>query len=114
MESTHKCRNTHYDAIEGISVSNGLDSQVILEKNTDICGIYPRNNSKLYGYEITISFLSDDLRLFRSKRPHLTSAAKVNRQPLNNTQPGESTAILLKAVVLFKAPEEAETPEWKS
>ena len=71
MESTHKCRKTHYvksrdgnihaiksdalivpslkqDPIEGRSVTNGLDSQVFLEKNTDICGIYPRNNSKLY------------------------------------------------------------------
>ena len=75
MESTHKCRKTHYDPIEGGSVTNGLDSQVILEKNTDICGIYPR---KLYGDEITISFLSDDLRLFRTKEPHLTSAATVS------------------------------------
>ncbi len=63
------------DPIEGRSVTNGLASQVILEKNTDICEIYPRNNSKLYGDEVTISFLSDDLRLFRTKKSHLTSAA---------------------------------------
>ena len=34
MESTHKCRKTHYDPIEGGSVTNGLDSQVMLEKNS--------------------------------------------------------------------------------
>ena len=113
MESTHKCRKTNYvksrdgnihaiksdalivpslkqDPIQGRSVTKGLDPQVILEKNTDICGIYPRNNSKLYGDEITTSFLSDDLRLYRTKKPHLKSAAKVNRQPLNKLNRGST------------------------
>ena len=75
MESTHKCRKTHYvksrdgniraiesdalnvpllkqDLNEGRTDTNGLNSQVILDKNTDIRGIYPRINSKPYGVAI--------------------------------------------------------------
>ena len=83
MASTHKCRKTYYvesrdgnihafesdalnvpflkqDLSEGRTNTNGPNSQVILDKNTDIRGIYPRINSKLYGDEQSIPFISDD------------------------------------------------------
>ena len=87
MASTHKCRNfnsarkTYYvksrngnihaiesdalivlslkqDLIEGRADTNGLNSQGILDKNTDICGIHPHINSKLYGDEQSIPVIT--------------------------------------------------------
>jgi len=112
MASTNKCRKTYYvksrdgnihaiesdalivpslkqDLIEGRADTNDLNSQGTLDKNTDICGIYPRINSKLYGDEQSISFISDDSRLFRTKALHLPNAAEMSRQPLNDTTNGE-------------------------
>ncbi len=88
MWSTHKCKKTYYaeardgsihaiafdllivpslklDLIGGRGVTNGLDSRVILDKNSMICGIYPRiagiSPGKLCGVELSNPFISDDL-----------------------------------------------------
>ena len=84
MASTHKCRKTYYvksrdgnihaiesdalivpslkqDLIEGRADTNGLNSHGTLDTNTNICEIYPRVNSKLYGDEQSIPFISDAL-----------------------------------------------------
>ena len=97
MESTHKCRKTYYvesrdgnihalefDAlivpslkqklIGGRAVTNGLNLQVIFDKNPNICGIVPRINGKLCDIEQSIPSISDDLRfktLYRIKTLHL-------------------------------------------
>ena len=111
MASTHKCRKTHYvksrddnicaiesdalnvpllkqDLNEGRTDTNGLNSQVILDKNTDIRRIYPRIDSKLYGDEQFIPFISDDSRMFRTKAPHPANAAEVSSHPLKDTTSG--------------------------
>ena len=108
MESTHKCRKTHYvksrdgnihaiesdalivpslkqDLFEGRAITNGLNSQVFLDKNTNICGNHHRINNKPCGDEQSIPFISDDLRLFQPKALHLANAAEVSSQPLNKT-----------------------------
>ena len=69
MHSTYKAKKTYYleardgsihsmkfdalsvpslkqDLIGGRTVTNGLDFQVILDKNPHVCGIYPRVNEK--------------------------------------------------------------------
>jgi hypothetical protein len=80
MLSTHKCRKTYYveswdgnihaikvdalivpslkqDLIGGRAVTNGLDFQVILDKNPHVCGMYPRLNGELCGFESSIPLL---------------------------------------------------------
>ena len=93
MESTHECNKTYYcagrdgsihtlefdvliasvkqDLIGGRAVTNGLDFQVILNKNPNICGIYPRINGKLCGVEHLVHFISDDCRMIRVKTDQL-------------------------------------------
>ena len=76
------------DLFEGRAITNGLNSQVFLDKNTNICGNHHRINNKLCGDEQSIDsipFISDDLRLFRPKALHLETTAEVSRQPLNKT-----------------------------
>ncbi len=77
------------DLIEGRADTNGLNSQGTLAKNTDIYGIFPRINSKQYGDEQSISFISDDSRFFRTKAFHLPNAAEMSRHPLNGTTNGD-------------------------
>ena len=77
------------DLIGGRAIANGLKFQVILDQDPNTCRIYPRMNRKLCGVEQPIPFVSDDLRLFRTKALHLANAAEVNRQPLNETTHGK-------------------------
>ena len=102
MVSTHKCRKTYYvesrdgnihaievdalivpslkrDLIGGRAITNDLDFQVILDRDPNISGIYPRVNGKLCGVEQSISFISDDSRLFRIRTLHLTNHSFVKK-----------------------------------
>ena len=90
MSSSHKCKKTYYvasrsgniialefdalivphlkqDLIGGRAVTNGMDFQVFLDKDPNVCGIYPRVDGKLCSIEDSIPFISDDSRLFRLK-----------------------------------------------
>ena len=67
-----------------IGGTNILDFQIILDQDPNVAGIYPLINGKPYGDEQSIPFISDDLRLFRTKAFHMANAADVSRQPLNN------------------------------
>ena len=71
------------DLIGGRAVTNGLDFQVILDKNPYICGIYPRMNGKLCGIEQSIPFISDDWRLFRLKTLNLVHHSFVKKTGLD-------------------------------
>ena len=55
------------DLIGERAISNGLNFQVILDKDLNVCGIYPCLNGKLCCVEQSIIFISDYLRLFRLK-----------------------------------------------
>ena len=55
------------DLIRERAVSKGLNFQVILDKDLNVCGTYPCFNEKLCGVEQSITFISDDWRLFRLK-----------------------------------------------
>ena len=50
--------------IGGRAVTNGMDFQVILDKDPNVCGIYPRVDGKLCSIEDSIPFISDDSLLF--------------------------------------------------
>ena len=71
------------DLIGGRAVTNGLDFQVILDKNPYVCGIYPRINGKLCGIEQSIPFISDDWRLFRLKTLNLVHHSFVKKTGLD-------------------------------
>ena len=71
------------DLIGGRAVTNGLDFQVILDKNPHDCGIYPRINGKLCGIERSIPFISDDWRLFRLKTLNLVRHSFVKKTGLD-------------------------------
>ena len=102
MLSTHKCKKTYYvasrcgnivalefdalivpqlkqDLIGGRAVTNGMDFQVILDKDPNICGIYPRIDDKLCSIEDSIPFISDDLRLFQLRTLSLSRESFVKR-----------------------------------
>jgi hypothetical protein len=55
------------DLIGERPVTNGLNFQEILDKDLNVCGIYPCFNGKLCGVEQFIPLISDDWRLFRLK-----------------------------------------------
>ena len=55
------------DLIGESAASNGLNFQVILDKDLNVCGIYPCFNGELCSVEQSIIFISDDWRLFRLK-----------------------------------------------
>ena len=82
MSSSHKCKKTYYvasrngniialefdalivphlkqDLIGGRAVTNGMDFQVILDKDPNVCGIYPRVDGKLCSIEDSIPFKID-------------------------------------------------------
>ena len=104
MSSMHKGRKTCYDEsrdgnIHAIKVNalivpslqqdliggtNNLDFQIILDQDPNVARIYPLINGKPYGDEQSIPFISDDLRLFRTKASHMANADEVSCQPLNN------------------------------
>jgi len=65
------------------AIANRLDFQVTLDKNPHICGIYPRFNEKLCGIEQSISFISDDWRLFRLKTLNLMYHTFVKKSGLD-------------------------------
>ncbi len=48
------------DLIGERTVTNGLSFQEILDKDLNVCGIYPCFNEKLCGVEQFIPFISDD------------------------------------------------------
>ena len=102
MLSSHKCKKTYYvasrsgniislefdalivpqlkqDLIGGRAVTNGMDFQVILDKEQNICGIYPRIDDKLCNIEDSIPFISDDSRLFRLRTLSLSHESFVRR-----------------------------------
>jgi hypothetical protein len=85
MHSTLKCNKTFYfkakdgkiqvvesdapiveslkqDLVGERAVTNGLNFQEILDKDLNVCGIYPCFNGKLFGVEQFIPFISDDWR----------------------------------------------------
>jgi hypothetical protein len=102
MSSSHKCKKTYYvasrsgniialefdalivphlkqDLIGGRAVTNGMDFQVILDKDPHVCGIYPRVDGKLCSIEDSIPFISDASRLFLLKTLEFSHNSFVKR-----------------------------------
>ena len=67
------------DLIGGRAVTNGMDFQVILDKDPNVCGIYPRVDGKLCSIEDSIPFISDESRLFRLKTLEFSHNSFVKR-----------------------------------
>ena len=110
MASTHKCRKTYYlesrdgnihalealldfdalivpsltqELIGGRAITNDLEFQLILDKDPNIAGIYPRFNGKLCSVEQSIPFISDDLLFFRLKTLHMAHHSFVKKTGLD-------------------------------